>query len=118
MAAGRFKALAVNGLALAVLFVACNWRLNMLDGDGRGEERVHMAENLAHAGRADEARSWVVLALQSYPYESLAHYRVGVQLANASQWAPAVAELSEALRLDPSAPALELALGQALVGSG
>ena len=107
-----------DALFLLIALVACNWPLDMLDGDGRGEERVHMAENLAHIGRADEARSWVTRALESYPYASLAHYRVGVQFANTEQWASAIAELSEALRLDPSAPAVELALGQALNGSG
>jgi tetratricopeptide (TPR) repeat protein len=118
VAGRRFRTLAPFAAALAVLLVACNWRLDMVDGDGRGEERVHMAENLARAGDATGALEWLGRALQVYPYTSLAHYRVGVQLANAGQRPQAVAELSEALRLDPGAPALELALGQTLNANG
>lgn len=118
VAARRLRTLAPLAAALAVLLVACNWRLDMVDGDGRGEERVHMAENLARAGDATGALDWLGRALQVYPYTSLAHYRVGVQLANAGQHPQAVAELGEALRLDPGAPALELALGQALNANG
>ena len=112
--ARRFRTLVPTAAAVAVLLVACNWRLDMIDGDGRGEERVHMAENLAHSGDVAGAMAWLGRALEVYPYTSLAHYRVGVQLANAGQRPQAIAELSEALRLDPGAPALELALGQAL----
>ena len=104
VAARRVRPLASLATAVALLFVACNWRLDMIDGDGRGEERVHMAENLAHAGDAAGATAWLGRALEVYPYTSLAHYRVGVQFANAGQPAHAVTELSEALRLDPEPP--------------
>ncbi|HKW00254.1 MAG TPA: glycosyltransferase family 39 protein [Vicinamibacterales bacterium] len=118
IAVRHFRALGIMSSAVVVLIVACNWPLNMIDGDGRGEERVHMAENLARTGDATGALAWLARALEVYPYTSLAHYRVGVQFANSGQPPQAVAELTEALRLDPSAPALELALGQALTANG
>lgn len=104
--------------ALAVLAIAANWPLGLIDGDGRGEERVHMAENMARFGDVPEAERWATLALERYPFPSLLHYRVGVQLANSGNFGPAIAHLTTALSLDPSAGPVELALAQTLDAAG
>ena len=77
-----------------------------------------MAENLALRGRVDEAEHWMLLALPGNSAPGLAHYRVGLQFFNSSQFAPAIAHLNAALVASPGEPHAEFALGQALAGSG
>jgi tetratricopeptide (TPR) repeat protein len=112
------RSLAAVGAAAAVLFTVVNWPLGIIDGDGRSEERVHMAENLARLGRVDEAEQWLALALPANSNPGAAQYRVGVQFVNASQLTPAIAHLGASLKIAPGEPHAEFALGQALAASG
>ena len=110
--------LLLAGAGLVVLFTAVNWPLGIKDGDGRAEERVRLAENLALLGRVDEAERWLALALPTDLNPGMAQYRVGLQFVNSSQLAPAIAHLSAALEIAPGEPHAEFALGQALAGEG
>jgi tetratricopeptide (TPR) repeat protein len=112
------RSLLAVGAAAAVLFTVVNWPLGIVDGDGRSEERVHMAENLALLGRVDEAEQWLALALPTNSNPGEAQYRVGVQFVNASRLTPAIAHLSDSLTIAPSEPHAEFALGQALAAAG
>ena len=112
------RSLLTVGAGVAVLFTVVNWPLRIVDGDGRSEERVHMAENLALLGRVDEAEQWLALALPTNSNPGAAQYRVGVQLVNASRLAPAIAHLSASLEIAPGEPHAEFALGQALAAAG
>jgi tetratricopeptide (TPR) repeat protein/4-amino-4-deoxy-L-arabinose transferase-like glycosyltransferase len=106
------------GAGLAVLFTFVNWPLHIVDGDGRSEERVHMAENLARFGRVEEAEEWLALALPTNSNPGAAEYRVGVQFVNASRLTPAIAHLRASLEIAPGEPHAEFALGQALAAAG
>ena len=106
------------GAGLAVLFTFVNWPLRIVDGDGRSEERVHMAENLALFGRVEEADDWLALALPTNSDPGAAEYRVGVGFFNGSQLTPAIAHLSASLEIRPGEPHAEFALGQALAAAG
>jgi tetratricopeptide (TPR) repeat protein len=117
-AARNIRWLVVSAAAFATLLVAANWNLHVFDGDGRMEERVHMAENLARHGQVAEAERWAALALPGYPYPSLLHYRVGSQFVVSEQWAAAIAYLSAAVKDDPGALRAQFLLGQALAGAG
>jgi tetratricopeptide (TPR) repeat protein len=112
------RSLLTVGASVAVLFTFVNWPLRILDGDGRSEERVHMAENLALLGRVDEAEQWLALALPTNSNPGAAQYRVGVQFVNASQLTPAIAHLNASLAIAPGEPHAEFALGQALAAAG
>jgi tetratricopeptide (TPR) repeat protein len=106
------------GAGCAALFTFVNWPLHILDGDGRSEERVHMAENLARFGRVEEAEQWLALALPANSNPGAAEYRVGLQFVNSSQLTPAIAHLSAGLKITPGEPHAEFALGQALAAAG
>lgn len=112
------RPLAVLGAAACVIAVAANWPLPFRDADGRSEERVRMAENLARKGRVGEAEHWLALALPDNTNPGLSQYRVGLQLVNASQFAPAITHLDAALQDQPGEPHAEFALGEALADSG
>ncbi|HET9373073.1 MAG TPA: tetratricopeptide repeat protein [Vicinamibacterales bacterium] len=114
----RTAAAAPALVAVACVGVLANWPLGFQDGDGRMEERVRMAENLARKGRAAEADRWLTLALEATPYPAQAHYRVGVQSAVAREWTSAVRHLSAAASLSPESAQISLALGQALLAAG
>ena len=112
------RPLAAIGIVAIAAGVAANWPLGIRDGDGRSEERVHMAENLARKGRVEEAERWLAQALPGTVAPGMAQYRVGLQLVNASQYAPAVAHLTAALEARPGEPHAEFALGEAFANSG
>jgi tetratricopeptide (TPR) repeat protein len=112
------RSLVAVGAGVVALFAIVNWPLGIVDGDGRSEERVHMAENLAFLGRVDEAEHWLALALPTNSDPGAAQYRVGVQFVNASQVTPAIAHLSASLKIAPGEPHAEFALGQALAAAG
>jgi 4-amino-4-deoxy-L-arabinose transferase-like glycosyltransferase len=112
------KALVIAGAAVVLIGIAANWNLPFVDADGRGEERVHMAENVARFGDAAEAERWANLALERYPQKALLHYRVGVQLTNSGNFAPAISHLNKALAIDPSAGPVEFALAQTYDAAG
>lgn len=101
---------------LAVLFIAVNWPLPL--DDGRGEERVRMAEYFAARGDIEKAEHWTALALESHVHPATVHYRVGAQYVNAHLADPAIGHLEEANQLGPAQPRVEYLLGHALLGGG
>lgn len=114
--AHRKRALLASVAILAVLFVAANWPLPL--DDGRGEERLRMAEYFAARGEIESAEHWTTLALESPIHPASVHYRVGAQYVNARLADPAIAHLEKANQLRPAQPQVEYLLGHAYLGGG
>lgn len=115
-ARSRKRAMLVSLALLAGLFIAANLPLPL--DDGRGEERVRMAEYFAARGDSDNAEHWTTLALESHIHPATIHYRVGVQYVNARLADPAIAHLEQANRLRPAQPQVEYLLGHAFLAGG
>jgi tetratricopeptide (TPR) repeat protein len=107
-AARRAAALAVPGVAFAILFVLSNWRLAL--HDGRWEEGLRLAEHLVTIGRYDEAEQWVTTLEATAPRRGVAEYGVGVQLLAAKQDARAAPHLRRAWEAGFSQGGYELAV--------
>jgi tetratricopeptide (TPR) repeat protein len=114
--APRKRALLASLAVLAVLFIAANWPLPL--DDGRGEERVRMAEYFAARGDVANAEHWTTLALESHIPPATVHYRVGAQYVNARLADPAIAHLERANQLRPAHAEVESLLGHAFLGGG
>lgn len=102
--------------------VAVNWPLGLVDGDGRMEERVKMAETHASAGRVAEAEDWLARSAPIYPYPEAANRRVAEGFALAGREATRRKQLDVALdlfqraaRLAPSDLGVRDQLGLALL---
>jgi tetratricopeptide (TPR) repeat protein len=115
-ASHRKRALIASFALLAALFIAANWPLAL--DDGRGEERLRMAEYFAARGDIENAEHWTALALDSHIPPATVHYRVGAQYVNAKLAEPAIAHLEKANQLRPSQPQVEYLLGHAYLGGG
>lgn len=112
----RRRALLLSLALLAALFIGANWPLPL--DDGRGEERVRMAEYFAARGDVENAEHWTALALESHILPATVHYRVGAQYVNAHLADPAIAHLEKATQLRPVQPQVEYLLGYAFLGGG
>lgn len=112
----RTRALLASLALLAALFIGANWPLAL--DDGRGEERVRMAEHFAARGDIEKAEHWTVIALESHIHPATVHYRVGAQYVNAQLADPAIAHLEKANQLRPAQPQVEYLLGHAFLGGG
>jgi tetratricopeptide (TPR) repeat protein len=112
----RKRALLPSLALLAALFIGANWPLPL--DDGRGEERLRMAEYFAARGDVGNAEHWTALALESHILPATVHYRVGVQYVNAHLADPAIAHLEKANQLRPVQPEVEYLLGHAFLGGG
>jgi 4-amino-4-deoxy-L-arabinose transferase-like glycosyltransferase len=115
-ASHRNRALLASVALLAALFIAANWPLAL--DDGRGEERLRMAEYFAGQGEIEKGEHWTALALDSHMPPGTVHYRVGVQYVNAKLADPAIAHLEKANELRPAQPQVEYLLGHAFLGGG
>jgi len=116
VASHRRRALLASVAILAALFIAANWPLAL--DDGRGEERVRMAEYFAARGEIEKGEHWTAMALKSHIHPATVHYRVGAQYVNAQLADPAIAHLEKANQLRPAQPQVEYLLGHALLGGG
>jgi len=83
---------------LALLFAAVNWPLHL--DDGRGEERIRMAEWAAVHG---DAERWTRLALASAPGNPRMEYLLGRALAAGGRPAEAVPHLQRGVNAAPLA---------------
>jgi tetratricopeptide (TPR) repeat protein len=100
----------------SVLFVAVNTRA--MANDGRWEEGLRMAAQLALEGRYDESDAWVARLEAKTSHPGDASGSIGLQLLMKNEAARALPHLQKAAALDPNKPAIEYALGQALLGVG
>ena len=116
VASHRKRALLASVALLAALFTAANWPLAL--DDGRGEERVRMAEYFAGRGDIEKGEHWTALALESHVHPAIVHYRVGAQYVSAHLADPAITHLEKANRLRPAQPQVEYLLGHAFLGGG
>jgi Tfp pilus assembly protein PilF len=88
--------LVVRCVAVGIGIITLTWPLDMIDADGRREERVKMAEVSARAGDVEAASAWLRRALDIYPYPEVAHFRVAGILAEVGQTTAALAQLRSA----------------------
>jgi tetratricopeptide (TPR) repeat protein len=107
-------AVAVAGLALAVIVVTWDLRLD----DGRGGERARKAVWLIEQGSYDQARQYAAGAADGLRHPGVFHFQVGEALSRARRYEEAIGELRAALAIDRGEPAIQLALGQALLLAG
>ncbi len=84
--------------------------------NGRWQEGLRMAQQLAILGRYDESDAWVERLEATAPRRGMAHDGVGMQLLLNKQPARALGHLSQAAELDPDQPEIQYALGEALLG--
>jgi 4-amino-4-deoxy-L-arabinose transferase-like glycosyltransferase len=114
----QFRQLLVASGVVSCLIIACNWPLEILDGDGRAEERVHMAENLAALGDVAGAESWLSRAKPEYPYPDVAEYRVGSRLLGSGHRQAAIPHLKAAISPTSIGASASVDLVNALVSGG
>jgi tetratricopeptide (TPR) repeat protein len=111
-----WRSLAAPAAVAAVLFVAVNTRA--MANDGRWEEGLRMAAQLVLEDRYDESDAWIARLEANTRQPGNASGSIGLQLIMKNQPARALAHLQKAAALDPNKPAIEYALGQALLGVG
>jgi len=102
------------GLA-AILVLALVTNAPIAADNGRAEERTRMAEALIEGDRFDEAEQWITRAETGTSNPGLLHFRVGRLLIARGQPQAAIVHFQRALDLHPDQPAVEYAMGQALV---
>ncbi len=112
----RPAAIAAPAACAALLAVPLNWPQGFQDG--RWDEGLRMAEQLAMLGRYQEADAWVDRLRPNAPDPGVPDYIVGRQLLVRKQTDSALAHLERALQLDPKQPAIAYAYGQALLQAG
>lgn len=86
------RGVAVVGLAVVLL----NRPLDLIDADGRREERVKMAEASARARDLPAVDHWLVRALDEYPAPEQAYLRVATILAERGEASSALLYLGRA----------------------
>jgi tetratricopeptide (TPR) repeat protein len=115
--ARRWSSLAAPALAVIVLAVAANWRLNV--DEGRWLEGLRTAQQLVILQRYDEADRWAArLDAENPPRPGAGRHGIGSQLLASGHAARAVPYLEAAHKADPAYPAVEFTLGQALLKAG
>ena len=112
----RPAGLAAPAACAALLAVPFNWPQGFQDG--RWDEGLRMAEQLAILGRYAEADAWVDRLRPDAINPGVPDYIVGRQLLVRKQTAAALAHLERAAQLEPQQPAVAYALGQALLQAG
>jgi tetratricopeptide (TPR) repeat protein len=113
----RTGALGAPAAALAVLFVAVNWPVEL--DDARWTEGLRTAERLVIAQRYDEAERWAAW-LESHhpPHAGSGQLGVAQQLMALRQYERALPYLQRAEQANPAEPQIHYALGQTLLKLG
>lgn len=112
----NWRAVAAPLGVTAVLLVAVNTRA--MANDGRWEEGLRMAAQLALENRYDESDAWVDRLEAKTAHPGSASGSIGLQLLMKNQPARALTHLQKAAALDPNKSGIEYALGEALLGVG
>jgi len=86
--------------------------------DGLGGEQTRKAVWLVEQGSFDEARRYVEQISNEHSHPGVLRFRVGQALLDAGRHDSAADLLAQAIAIDGPRPAIRLALGDALVGSG
>jgi Flp pilus assembly protein TadD len=86
--------------------------------DGIGGEQARMAVWLIEQGNVEDARRYVERISPGHSHPGVLSFRAGQALLDAGRHADAVDPLRRALAIDGPRPAIRLALGEALAGSG
>ena len=102
--------------AIAALLLFCNWPLGL--DDGRGEERMRMAEHYARRGDVAATEEWARRALELRPDDARTHYLLGRALLGSGRARDAVPHLERALELRIEAPLASYDLAVALQENG
>lgn len=111
-----WRSLLAPAAVAAILFVAVNTRA--MANDGRWEEGLRMAAQLALEDRYDESDAWIDRLEAKTSHPGNASGSIGLQLLMKNQPARALRHLEKAAALDPNKPGIEYALGEALLGVG
>jgi superkiller protein 3 len=86
--------------------------------NGLGGEQTRKAVWLVEQGSFDEARRYVEQISSAHTHPGVLRFRVGQALLDARRHGDAADLLAQAITIDGPRPAIRLALGEALVGSG
>lgn len=113
---GRFSALAWPAAALAALALLVFSDLGL--DNGVGGEQTRRAVLLVEQGAIDEARRYVAQVTTGHSHPGVLQFRVGQAMADAGRYAEAIPLFEGAAAADGRQPAIELALGEALLNRG
>ncbi len=103
------------GAALAIATLVA-WNMGL--DDGLGGERARKAGWLIERGSSEDARRYAATAGDDLKYPGVFHFKVGEAFTRAALYDDAARELRTARAIDRGQPAIELALGQALLLGG
>lgn len=103
-----------GAVAMAALVVFANLGLD----NGIGGEQTRQAVLFIEQGAFDEARRYVELISNEHRHPGVLRFRVGQALLDAGRHADAADLLAQAITIDGPRPAIRLALGAALAGTG
>lgn len=109
---------AVAGPVLAAAVIGYLANAHPIARDGRWEEGLRLAQQLALTGQFDEADGWVTRLEARAPTPGMAHEGVGVQELAGGHPDRALPHLARAVALAPGSANAHYALGQALLGVG
>lgn len=103
-----------GAVAIVALVVFANLGLD----HGLGGEQTRKAVWFVEQGSFDEARRYVEQISHQHSHPGVLRFRVGQALLDAGRHENAATLLAQAITVDGPRPAIRLALGEALVGSG
>ena len=112
----RVRPLLAAAVPVVGLAVLAGWPSGL--DDGRGGEQTRQAVWLVEQGAYGKAVRYVDAISSRHSHPGVLHFRVGEALTGAGRYDAAVAQLTEARRIDGPRPAIQLALGQALLLAG
>jgi tetratricopeptide (TPR) repeat protein len=112
--AGAWRRLAVGTAAVAAAATLTWWPTGL--DDGRGEERVAMAESLIRRGEVAAGQALIDRALPEHRQPALLLFRAGRALQAASHIDAAITRYEQALGIEPGRPEIRYFLGECLLG--
>lgn len=114
--ARQFVALRIPAAAVAAVALVTFANLGL--DPGLGGEQTRKAVWFVERGSFDEARRYVEQISDQHSHPGVLRFRVGQALLDAGRHDDAADLLVQAIEIDGPRPAIRLALGEALVGSG
>ncbi|MDP2320991.1 MAG: tetratricopeptide repeat protein [Acidobacteriota bacterium] len=113
--ARQFVPLRIPAAAVAVVALVTFANLGL--DPGLGGEQTRKAVWLVEQGSFDEARRYVEQVANQHSHPGVLRFRVGQALLDAGRHDDAADLLAQAIAIDGPRPAIQLALGEALVGA-